>query len=397
MSAGERPKAFPITLIEQFAAHEPWKLSRDDEGEDLNQHVLFTFRSNVMYNAAEDKDPPLHGHPISFAENSFLQVVKIESSEWWIARVLGKGAICGYVPSPLCFFKKHDADHKLESAQQRQWTFRVENPYASDATGIRGPVQLNNPRVFASLSSVAQMADCHEVPPKGILAEGEGTRWRNRRMAPYDLAPPVRPLVLVGPSTPGLEITDKMQNTLISYLCASFPTKVEAVPIDDISDEPTTGLDGMTSQVKKALKIGPSRLNTQQMNAIFSVAASGKMPIIVTRHQNPDMLRRSAVMPIIAFLKIGNLRVFSRLVKLRSTPQPMKAQIRQAEKLNTLNPVYYDIVLSHSSMQQSCCEIGAFVDSYLSDIQRTPVIDATLLHRDYHSDDSDRSSAIDSE
>ena len=39
--------------------------------------VLFTFRSNVMYNCKEDANPPLYGQPISFCENDFLQVVKV--------------------------------------------------------------------------------------------------------------------------------------------------------------------------------------------------------------------------------------------------------------------------------------------------------------------------------
>jgi hypothetical protein len=44
------------------------------------------------------------------------------------------------------------------------------------------------------------------------------TRRPVRSLPVYDLAPDVRPLVIVGPSAPGYEITDRMQNALISYV-----------------------------------------------------------------------------------------------------------------------------------------------------------------------------------
>lgn len=45
-----------------------------------------------------------------------------------------------------------------------------------------------------------------------------------------------------------------------------------------------------------------------------------------------------------------------------------------------LSRQYFDIILTHSKLDQSCYELAAFVDAYVKDIKRTPIIDATLLH-----------------
>lgn len=376
-----RPRSFPPTLIEQYAEHEPWKIE-DASQADINKQVLFTFRSNVMYNCKEDANPPLYGQPISFAENDFLQVVKVASPEWWIARVIGSGAVCGYIPSPLCFFKKHDP-HYQDDATQRKWIHRVSASlvYRKGQGGQAGHTAIprNNPRVFKSLSSVATMFDSLEIPPKGTIAADITTRWRNRKMSPYDLAPNVRPLVLVGPSSPGFEITDKMQQSLVAYLCASFPNKCTALDIDKFADG-NGGFKQDNTKAKKSKTKGPQRLNAQQMNAVFDVAATGVVPILCTKHQNVDMLRRSPVMPIIVFLRIGSSRVLSKLLKSREQQQGFKAQMNTSEKLSSLNPLYFDIILTHSKLDQSCYELAAFVDAYVKDIKRTPIIDATLLH-----------------
>ena len=138
---------------------------------------------------------------------------------------------------------------------------------------------------------------------------------------------------------------------------------------------------------------GPQRLNAQQMNAVFDVAATGVVPILCTmtstsilpvflcshpptpsphrrvspglhhaglcwvmidvcvrrcrvqidasgtKHQNVDMLRRSPVMPIIVFLRIGSSRVLSKLLKSREQQQGFKAQMNTSEKLSSLNPL----------------------------------------------------------
>lgn len=373
-----RPRSFPTTLIEQYAEHEPWKLD-GASSDDINTQVLFTFRSNVMYNCKEDANPPLYGQPISFCENDFLQVVKVASPEWWIARVIGSGAVCGYIPSPLCFFKKHDP-HFQDDASQRKWIHRVSASLLLQKDGQAGHTGIprNNPRVFKSLSSVATLLDSLEVPPKGTITTGITTRWQNRKMSPYDLAPNLRPLVLVGPSSPGHEITDKMQQSLVAYLCASFPNKCTALDIDTFGDG-TGGFKPGNTKAKKPKTKGPQRLNAQQMNAVFDTAASGVIPILCTKHQNVDVLRRSPVMPIIVFLRIGSSHVLNKLLKSRGD-QGIKAQMQASERLNSLNPLYFDIILTHSKLDQSCYELAAFVDAYVKDIRRPPVVDATLLH-----------------
>merc|ERR1712166_259584 len=103
------------------------------------------------------------------------------------------------------------------------------------------------------------------------------------------------------------------------------------------------------------------------------------IPILCTKHQNVDVLRRSPVMPIIVFLRIGSSHVLNKLLKTRKD-DGIKAQMQASEKLNSLNPLYFDIILTHSKLDQSCYELAAFVDAYVKDIRRPPIVDATLLH-----------------
>jgi hypothetical protein len=70
-------------------------------------------------------------------------------------------------------------------------------------------------------------------------------------------------------------------------------------------------IDGETTVSHKSVKSkilpgggGGLQLTPEQMNEIFRVGSSGRIPILITMHQNIDALRFSPLMPIIVQIRV---------------------------------------------------------------------------------------------
>ncbi|XP_022256663.1 voltage-dependent L-type calcium channel subunit beta-2-like isoform X2 [Limulus polyphemus] len=200
--------------------------------------VAFAVRTNVAYDGTLDDDSPVHGCAISFEVRDFLHIKEKYNNDWWIGRLVKEGCEVGFIPSPV----------KLENLRLQQSQSRSSKLYTSklsSSANLGGLVNdvLSNTKPTNSRGSTPPTPG-FEADQNGLDANiGEDSdSVNNTKMAkptitpppakekkkpffkksenvpPYDVVPSMRPVVLVGPSLKGYEVTDMMQKALFDYL-----------------------------------------------------------------------------------------------------------------------------------------------------------------------------------
>lgn len=91
-----------------------------------------------------------------------------------------------------------------------------------------------------------------------------------------------------------------------SHRTTPLPTKV-------IVDDESAGKTGKSKSVGSG---GGLHLTSEKMNEIFLIGSSGKVPILITMHQNVDALRFSPLMPIIAQVRVPSAKGLAPLLAL---------------------------------------------------------------------------------
>ncbi|CAF0780662.1 unnamed protein product [Adineta steineri] len=354
--------------------------------------VAFAVRTNIDYIPSSDDQCPIAKAAIAFSTKEFLHIKDKFNNDWWIGRLVKVDAPLGFIPSPakLEIIRIH-ATRKTKNPSQ---TLTNTIPRIKASTQSLDIIDQNIPGFGDDLLGNDIDGDNHSLTKSRLNINANKDKKKNFfkkavNITPYDVVPNMRPVVLVGPSLKGYDVTDMMQKAVFDFLKHRYEGRIIITRVTaDISlakrgllnnpskialIERSGAGSGMNSPLAAAgMSPMASRANGikevhDEIERIFELARSLQLVVLDCDTINhPAQLQKTSLAPIIIYLKVSSPKVLQKLIKSRGKSQHrnLNVQLVAADKLTQCPADMFDLILEQNQLEDACNTLAVFLDNY---------------------------------